>query len=230
MAVRPVFLAQEKTPAFEEIEIQFTWHPGFARTQKEKSVRELHAAFKRNYPDVPVLEVSGKSSSPLGVALSAFNLRTRHSRYGFITVESAFQGSKVFADLGQIEQAYEVDPKTAKSIARQADSQHELVSFSWGNDEWPLEPKTLFYDWLYCSALQHYPELVETLRTYNAFTDIEFNPMKSFNCQARSCAIAVSLFERGLFEEALANRHMFVDLVYGEHSSDGGYGHQLSLV
>ena len=38
---------------------------------------------------------------------------------------------------------------------------------------------------------------MDELLTYRAFTDIEFNPDKSFNCQARSCALLVSLHHLG---------------------------------
>lgn len=230
MAVRPVFISSSEVPAFRQVDVEFQWHPGFARTQKEKSIRGLHDAFERMLPGTPVLEVSGKSSSRLGVALSAFNLLTEHPVLGLIPLESAFQGSKVFADLGQIEQAYRVDPRTAKSIAREANEDHDLTGFLWNSSDWPLEPKTLFYDWLYCSALQHHPNLLQELRNYRAFTDIEFNPEKSFNCQARSCAIAVSLVERGLLDEALDNREAFIGLVYGNASSDGFPLAQLTLI
>lgn len=230
MALRPVFIASSHVPAFISIDVEFQWHPGFARSQKEKSIRELHNAFTETRPGVPVLEVSGKSSNELGVALSAFNLRVRHSILGEVSLESAFQGSKVFANLGQIEQAYRVDPRTAKSIAREANSDHDLIGFSWNATNWPLEPKTLFYDWLYCSALQRHPDLLEQLRNFRAFTDIEFNPGKSFNCQARSCAIAVSLVEQDLLDEALDNREAFVGLVYGNNSPDETQSAQLSLI
>lgn len=230
MAVRPVFVASRGVPAFQEVCVQFTWHSGFARSQKEKSIWELHGAFARDFPDLPLLEVSGKSSSALGVSLSAFNLLTDHPTLGSISVESAFQGSKVFADLGQIELAYETDPRTAKSIAREADSEHALLRFSWKENVWPLEPKSLFYDWLYCSSLSRRPQLIDEVRLFRAFTDIEFNPEKSFNCQARSCAIAVSLIERGLLNEALENRQTFLGLVYGDNPPGQNPPEQLSLV
>lgn len=230
MAKRPVFLATIAIPSFQEVDVEFGWHAGLSRTQKQKSIWALHSAFRQMQPDTSVLEVSGKSSSPLGVALSAFNLRVHHPRIGEISLESAFQGSKVFADLGQIEQAYRADPRTAKTIAREANEDHDLTGFLWDASEWPLEPKTLFYDWLYCSTLQQHPNLLEDLRNYRAFTDIEFNPEKSFNCQARSCAIAVSLVERGLLDEALKDRETFLGLAYGNTSSEDSPAAQLSLI
>lgn len=136
------------------------------------------------------LEVSSKSIELMGQALSAFNLKVLHPSAGKISLESAFQGSKVFERSGHISHAYNMDPRDAKTIAREANSNDSLKGFQWVDRFWPLEPKSWFYDWLYISAvLQSHPEAPNLLRTYDAFTDIEFNPQKSFNCQARSCAI-----------------------------------------
>ena len=52
-----------------------------------------------------------------------------------------------------------------------------------------LETRTFFYDWLYVSALAGHPELVNELEHRAAFTDIEFNPKRSINCQAHSVAL-----------------------------------------
>ena len=41
-----------------------------------------------------------------------------------------------------------------------------------------LNPKTIFYDWLYINAVLENPLLAAELLKYNAFTDIEFNPKK----------------------------------------------------
>ena len=45
--------------------------------------------------------------------------------------------------------------------------------------------------------LEH-PELSEKLLNYDAFTDIEFSPDKSLNCQADAAALYVSLAKKGL--------------------------------
>jgi len=52
-----------------------------------------------------------------------------------------------------------------------------------------LEPRTFLYDWLYVSALAGRPELVNELEHRAAFTDIEFNPKRSINCQAHLVAL-----------------------------------------
>lgn len=75
MAKRPVFIPQFDGPTFvEELLIEFTWYPGFSKTQAQKSINSLHsAASERGI--VPILEISSKSFDPVGVALSAFNLK-----------------------------------------------------------------------------------------------------------------------------------------------------------
>ena len=66
---------------------------------------------------------------------------------------------------------------------------------------YPTEPKTAFYDWLYLTALRQNPERAAVLLEYDGFTDIEFNPQKSLNCQAKAAALYVSLCRNGLLTE-----------------------------
>lgn len=47
------------------------------------------------------------------------------------------------------------------------------------------------------------------LLEYDGFTDIEFNPQKSLNCQAKAAALYVSLCRNGL----LAGIHNFDDFL-----------------
>ena len=45
MAIRPVFVPMSKGQiGVEELMLDFQWHPGLAKTQKQKSIHELHAA------------------------------------------------------------------------------------------------------------------------------------------------------------------------------------------
>ena len=67
-----------------------------------------------------------------------------------------------------------------------------------------------FYDWLYLKALVANPELAAAVETYDAFTDIEFNPERSLNCQARSAALYRSLVHAGKLEEALSSQEAFL--------------------
>jgi hypothetical protein len=49
---------------------------------------------------------------------------------------------------------------------------------------------------------------------YKGFTDIEFNPKKSFSCQARTCAIIVSLIELDLLDKAMLSQKDFIKIIY----------------
>ena len=49
---------------------------------------------------------------------------------------------------------------------------------------------------------------------YDSFTDIEFNPKKSLNCQAEAAAIFVGLSKSGLIDEVLKDKKIFSKIVY----------------
>ena len=186
----------------ETVSIAFTWHGGFAESQKKKNVAALHAgAGMRGLR--PLLEVSRRSLEALGTALSAFTLMTTAEGHP-CTVECAFQGSKVFAKGGPYTDLYGDDSRAAKRDERLKTS-GPLVGFTFEGGAYPLTPRTAFYDWIYLSALARQDVLLAWLREYAGFTDIEFNPDKSLNCQARTCALAVALDARGLLGEALSS-------------------------
>ena len=62
----------------------------------------------------------------------------------------------------------------------------KLVGFVRNDEIWTLEPKTAFYDYIYISALIKNFGYDLNISEYQWFTDIEFNPQKSINCQARA--------------------------------------------
>ena len=76
------------------------------------------------------------------------------------------------------------------------------------------EPKSFFYDWLYVNAVSQDDSIMRSLVEYDAFTDIEFNPKKSFSCQARSAAILVSIYRKGILERCLESPELFMSEVY----------------
>lgn len=53
---------------------------------------------------------------------------------------------------------------------------------------YPLIPKNAFYEWLYIRALADDADWIAENVVYDAYTDIEFNPEKQVNCQARAFA------------------------------------------
>ncbi|HMA68414.1 MAG TPA: hypothetical protein VKN74_00950 [Candidatus Mcinerneyibacterium sp.] len=204
MANRPVFVVNKNDKPFViEENIDFRWHPGFSKKQKRKSIRSLHNNFlnKSKYKDKKILEVSTKSESELGVKLSAFNLKIDLSGHK-VPVECIFQSSKVFEKGGPYKDLLSKTPYEVKKDNRLRNS-GSLVSFKLNDQEWPLEPKTLFYDWLYMQALDQNQELVNRVKKYDAFTDIEFNPKKSINCQAKSLALYLSLNNKGIIDDLL---------------------------
>ena len=46
-----------------------------------------------------------------------------------------------------------------------------------------------------------------------AFTDIEFNPEKSLNCQARSCALYVALLKNGGLRDTASDPTAFLGML-----------------
>lgn len=75
MAKRPIFVSIGQKPFVKTVEAEFLWHGGFAVPQQQKNILALHTAFKAVCPEKKVLEISSRSMQPLGVALSAFNLK-----------------------------------------------------------------------------------------------------------------------------------------------------------
>lgn len=198
MATRPVFMTRSRAPFTDVFMADFTWNGGFAVSQKQKNIAAMHEAFNRRFPDRKVLEISSKSMQPLGTKLSAFHLTKYVPSLGrSVPVECVFQGGKVFAAGGPYLDLYTAAPRDAKRDPRLR-SGGMLKGFSYEGEPFPLTPRTAFYDWLYINALMENPDLAQQLLEYDAFTDIEFNPDKSINCQAKAAALCVALSRHGL--------------------------------
>lgn len=191
--------------------IEFQWNPGFAPVQKKKNISALHtaAAQKRHSP---LLEVSTKSDAKLGVRLSAFNLPVELEGGKKTTLECAFQGSKLFEKGGPYTDIFTKNSFEAKKDERLRNS-GEVTGFLFEGVQFPAEPKTAFYDWLYARALAPHRAYLSRLNEYAGFTDIEFNPGKSINCQARSCAIFVGLCRKGRLDYAIVSPRNFLEVV-----------------
>ena len=202
MTERPIFVPAPESPELvKEVFFPIKWHSGFAPIQKEKNIKELHeVAAKNGFRNL--LEISSKSDNERGRHLSAFHMKVRVSNGREIRLECAFQGSKVFERGGPFTDLYWVqEPRAAKRDPRLQES-GPLKGFQFEGFTWPLEPKTAFYDWLYVGFLKEYRDWATKLYAYSGFTDIEFNPYRSINCQARSCALFLSLMKRNLLDEA----------------------------
>lgn len=213
MAVRPIFIPVNNADALSVTkDIDFLWAPGMAKVQKQKSIRAMHTMAKTHGIN-SILEISSKSEDELGVALSAFNLKIKTKKLSKeFSVESAFQASKVFENGGPYVDLLEKDSKDAKRDIRLKESGN-LVSFKFYNTVWSLLPRTAFYDWLYLSALNQNKKLAQNLLNFDAFTDIEFNPVKSINCQARTAALFVSLTKKNMLSDVLKSQENFLTLL-----------------
>jgi len=106
-----------------------------------------------------------------------------------------------------------VDSRISKKDQRIRNS-GSIVGFKFDGRDFETEPKTFFYNWLYINTLNLYKDLGDKLMEFDAFTDIEFNPKKSLNCQAEAAAIYVSLRRQNLLDEALKDKDSFKKVVY----------------
>lgn len=213
-----MFIPAEGRIGVEEKLVDFQWYSGFAVSQKKKSINAMHSvASSIGYDNL--LEISSKSDNELGVQLSAFNLTITTKKLNKkFSVECAFQGSKVFENGGPYRDLFETDSLSAKKDLR-VKSSGNLVSFQFFNHSFPIVPRTYFYDWIYINALLQNSELADSVLGFNGFTDIEFNPQKSINCQAHSVALYVSLLNSGMLNSAIQSPQQFLELCKPHYNS-----------
>lgn len=198
-AIRPIFIPNREQVGVIEQNIEFDWHLGMSEEVRKRSVKSLHeVASQLGFS--PILEASSKSDQQIGIQLSAFYLTNIK---GF-PIENLFQSSKVFENGGPYRDLLTVTPREAKKDMRLRTS-GAMTKFVFNQQEFPLEPKSLFYDWLYLNVLfsEKNTSLCQKFfeNKYNAFSDIEFNPEKSFSCQARTLALCISLYENNVVKD-----------------------------
>lgn len=183
MAERPAFFIRQGKVVSEVY--SFEWFSGFAVSQKQKSIVSLHNAIIKADKNAKPLEISTKSKEDIGIKLSAFNLKLNN-----YTLENVFQSAKVFERGGPYLDLLDVLPKEAKRDERLHNSGN-LMAFRYQNEDFPLIPKTVFYDFIYITAVKKsfLTDEINAISNYNYFTDIEFNPAKSINTQARTVAM-----------------------------------------
>lgn len=219
MAKRPYFVVGNHENLIVEREAEFVYSPGFAPSQKRKNVVALHEAISKISPRSKLLEVSTKSELDLGKKLSAFNL-TWELEGTHYPVECIFQGCKVFQRGGPYKDLIKSEPLHAKRDVRLKQS-GELKQFLFRGEEWPLIPSSAFYDYVYINALMTHPDLCEQVVQYDTFTDIEFNPHKSINCQARSVAIFVTLHQLNRLDW-LSSKALFLSIYSKQNVNNQG--------
>jgi hypothetical protein len=194
MANRPFFIPNDNKDELVKTKlVEFKWFSGFAKVQKQKSISSFHENISKQFRYNKILEISTKSKDKLGVKLSAFNLKINFKNKEYF-LESLFQGSKVFSNEGPHEDIYKKESIDAKKDERIKRS--DLKEFSFFGEKFTLEFD--FYSWLYFLALKQNKKLTSEMLQYQAFTDIEFNPEKSLNCQAYSAALYLSMVKNNI--------------------------------
>lgn len=170
MAVRPIFISSGNLEEpFVKEDITFTWVKGMSYAQKCKRRDSLASEIEKLHDIKKWLEISTKSDKDIGVKLSAKNLVLKTST-GSDTVENIYQKAKYFY-------------------------KGEIVGFKYNNCVFENDPTGMFYDYIYIYAILQNKELIDDLVKFNIFSDIEFNPKKSINTQARAAAIFKTLYD-----------------------------------
>lgn len=226
MATRPIFIPNYQKISNNDItidnlvqikNIDFTWYSGLSIPDKQKSIASLHENAKKTDGINNILEISTRSTERLGVALSAFNLKIKSAKGRQFSVESVYQSSKVFSgnhgEIQYLDLLYK-SPAEAKTDPRLKTSGNLVAFRTFGKTEkeWCINPISAYYNWIYLNALIQHPEYHESLLEYHAFTDIEFNPKKSLNCQAYAAALFCSLYKNNLLEETMKTPSNFLSL------------------
>jgi len=221
MALRPIFIPLRGRklhadtdlkggPLVERLDLSIRWNGGFSVSQKQKNVVELHNAAKEQ-GIFPVLEISTKSTEEVGRRLSAFNLKIDVGG-SMKFLESVYQSCKVFSDSGQHIDLIDENPFIAKKEIRHK-GRGSIISFRLEGIDYPIEPKNAFYDWLYIKAILPHEDWIKRNLNYMAYSDIEFTPNKSINCQARAVAEFHALSMRGKAADSAANFSSFRNLL-----------------
>ena len=219
MAERPLYIPIEEPPFFKVQSIAFKWFPGYSVTQKQKSIESLHQnACSQIEPIENPLEISSKSTEQLGHQLSAFHLPaySKEERYQDppCSLETMFQTSKVFGEDVHCIDLLGNDHRAVRKQIRERENQG-LKCFRLEDVDWPLDPRGAFYNFIYLRSFNERKDLHADILRHDGFTDIEFNPRKSINCQAEAVSVFVGLSEAGhSLDEVCANKESFLETVY----------------
>ena len=203
MAVRSVFYIKDNHVVREDFEIK--WVSGLSLLQKQRNIEILHHAISKRFSVEldRILEVSTKSKTEIGRLLSSFNLKFKMNDYDY-TFESVYQSSKVFQDglfdKLQYEEWMILDGYEAKKKSQKI--KLPLAEFRLKKRSFTLEPKTMFFDWLYISCLKQY-NISFLINQYDYFTDIEFITDKMVSTQANALCKYKWLVEHNLIEDYL---------------------------
>ena len=213
MAKKTIYQPRKDSIGVYRIVVEYEYFPGFALSQKQKCIKSLHDTACRKYGISNILEVSTKSCSDCGTSLSAFNLS-----YNNYSVEQLFQAGKIFENGGPYLDLLDKTSKEAKTDPR-LKSSGKIIGFRLKDINFPTEPKTFFYDWLYSNALLQNKDIFKEALKFEAFSDIEFNEKKSLNCQAYSLALVCSMIKKqpAIIERMYIDKEDFLNLCLNEY-------------
>lgn len=211
--IRKIFVPTLSAPFRAVVEVNVNGHvnardPKAMQSYLEKLNHGLEAYDRELTPDV--LECSSASPQPIGKALSAFNMKLSSKSGKIYTVESVYQGSKVFEGVGCHHDWYGLSPQAAKKAVRTCKGKN-VIGFNFFGREMPAEPRNAFYNWLWLNTFvradwskyphddmfSKYNECGQLLGKYGGFADIFF-AKNGVACQAEAAAIACGMNERGV--------------------------------
>jgi len=191
------------------------WMSGFSLSQKRKNIENLHSIIQEKYNTSldSILEVSTKSTVEVGRLLSSMNLKVK-IKDTYYCFESVYQSSKVYQaslldDEYQMLEWLSLTGFEVKKLSKEI--KHNLIKFKCEGIEYPLNPPTLFYDYLYIRSVVNIPDLYEKISRYTFFTDIEFNPNNMISTQAKSICLYKLLYENNHIKEYLSNPKEFYE-------------------
>ena len=202
MAKRPLFIPQKKRVGLIRIDVDFEYVSGQASVQKRKCVRSLHKSIKNmGYIENP-LEVSTASECELGIKTSAFNLNIIDEEKGELVLESVYHATKVFKNHGVELSLLRMGARESKKRANALLKKYGVIEgYHYRGIDFPEEPKSLCFTWLYFQALKYLPtKELSFLAQFDGFTDLNFKIDSMGNCQAHAMALFVSIYNHGIYE------------------------------
>lgn len=209
MAKRIIFETKLEKPYFRKVEVETTFPNGWFY-KPQLAIDKINDVYKiKTGAENNPLEVSSKSNNEIGKKLSAFNLKNKDG----LTVECLFQASKKFENGGPYLGLLNAPSNKSKKDNRLNNS-GKLVAFVKDGKEYPLIPRTAFYDYLYISVLMENKDLWDEIDKNNAFSDVWFNPDEKINCQAEAVAIFKGLRQSGNLENTMKSYDDFVNSVF----------------
>lgn len=193
--MRPIFIPYENPPYALRVDVPY---------EQNGNIIEAVEQWHENAQLGKILECSSINPETLGRRLSAFNLDFAWLGKR-VTVECAYQGSKVWENHGPFQDLYHVDSRTAKKDKR-LKTRLPFVGYQFGTEKFPKDPRFAFFNWLYLSVLLRSNIHIEQLLKYDAFSDV-FIGKGIGNCQGRAAAAAVGLHRAGLYNRSMLADH-----------------------